>query len=309
MTFVLIVGLTLLAAAIFVLVRNATASRERADATIDQITAYGYRAAATGAYDEGGSRRSLGDVATSIGSRIRLRGLGTGEAEATDMLVSAGMYSTTPDRLLGYQVFGSVGGGLLLLWVGAVAGFATLWLVLFAIFGAVIGFLVPLTFVRRRVRLRREQIEDELPDLIDLLVVCIEAGLSFPGAMRMAADRLQGPLGQELRLTLQEQNMGLTTGAALTNLSKRADTAGVHIFTRSIVQGEALGVSMGQIMRNIAEEMRKRRKSAGRGAGAEGAGEDALPARLPHLPLAVRRHPAAGDHHDRQRAGWLAAGR
>lgn len=262
MTFVLIVGLTLLAAAVFVLVRNATASRERADATIDQITAYGYSGTATGrAYDDAGARRSFGDVASSIGARLRIRGIGVDEDEAREMLVSAGLYSTTPDRLLGYQVFSAVAGGLVLLWLGAVASFSTVWLVLFALFGVVLGWLVPLTYVRRRMRLRREQIEDELPDLIDLLVVCIEAGLSFPGAMRMAADRMQGPLGQELRLTLQEQNMGLTTSAALTNLSKRADTAGVHIFTRSIVQGEQLGVSMGQIMRNIAEEMRKRRKS------------------------------------------------
>ena len=147
--------------------------------------------------------------------------------------------------------------------------------------------------------MRHDQIEYELPDLIDLLVVSIEAGLSFPGAMRLAAERIRGPLGQELRLTLQEQNMGLTNEDALRNLYTRAETPGVAIFTRSIIQGQALGVSMAQIMRNIAEEMRKRRKAA--------AEEKAQKAPIKMLfPLVFLIFPSmfvvillAGDHHHR----------
>ena len=135
-------------------------------------------------------------------------------------------------------------------------------MVVLTIFGVIIGWMLPLVIVRRQIRLRHERIENELPDLIDLLVVTIEAGLSFPAAMRLASDRVQGPLGQELRLTLQEQNMGLSTEDALRNFYARAETPGIAIFTRSIIQGQALGVSMGHIMRTIAEEMRKRRKAA-----------------------------------------------
>jgi tight adherence protein C len=104
-------------------------------------------------------------------------------------------------------------------------------------------------------------LDRELPELIDLLVVTIEAGVGFAGAMRIAADRMRGPLGEELRLTLQEQNMGLTTSEALRNLGERCPTDGIRIFVRSIAQGESLGVSMGQIMRNVALEMRKRRRA------------------------------------------------
>ena len=108
----------------------------------------------------------------------------------------------------------------------------------------------------------RTQIDYELPELIDLLVVSVEAGVGFSGSLRIAAERLTGPLGQELRLTLQEQNMGLSTTEALENLLVRADTPGVRSFVRSVIQGETLGVSIGQIMRNLAGEMRKRRKAA-----------------------------------------------
>ena len=56
--------------------------------------------------------------------------------------------------------------------------------------------------------------------------------------------------------------MGLATRDALQNMAERADTAGMRTFVRAVVQGEQLGVSIGQIMRNLAEEMRKRRRAA-----------------------------------------------
>jgi tight adherence protein C len=102
--------------------------------------------------------------------------------------------------------------------------------------------------------------DDALPELIDLLVVTVEAGLGLSGSMQVAADRLRGPLGDELRLTLQEQRMGLTTTEALRNLLDRADTPGIRAFVRAIVQGETLGISIGQIMRDVATDMRKRRR-------------------------------------------------
>jgi tight adherence protein C len=116
--------------------------------------------------------------------------------------------------------------------------------------------------VNRRGRSRLEQIEYELPELVDLLVVTLEAGISFAGSMQLAAERVRGPLGEELRLSLQEQRMGLSVTDALRNMMQRADTPSVRSFVRSILQGEQLGVSTGQIMRNLAGEMRKRRRSA-----------------------------------------------
>jgi tight adherence protein C len=85
--------------------------------------------------------------------------------------------------------------------------------------------------------------------------------MGFSGSMQVAAERFSGPLGDELRLTLQEQAMGLPTDKAMANLLARADTDGMRSFVRSIRQGETLGVSIGQIMRNLAHEMRARRRS------------------------------------------------
>jgi tight adherence protein C len=69
-----------------------------------------------------------------------------------------------------------------------------------------------------------------------------------------------GPLGDELRLTLQEQDMGLSTQEALNNLLDRASTPAIRTFVRAIIQGETLGVSIGRIMRDLAVEMRKNRR-------------------------------------------------
>jgi len=102
----------------------------------------------------------------------------------------------------------------------------------------------------------------QLPELIDLLVVTVEAGLGFGSSLQVASEKLDGPLGDELRLTLQEQNMGLSTNESLKNMLARAETPAMRSFVRSILQGEILGVSIGEIMRNLSTEMRKRRRAA-----------------------------------------------
>jgi tight adherence protein C len=257
-TIVLILGLILLATSVFVLARTLLFTPGRSELRLEEIRAYGFRSQDAVDAESG---PSLGDLAGRVGGRLRGSRFTMSEEQMRGMLVQAGMYGTSADRLLGSQVLGAVVGGLLLLWLTSLGGFSIVLIILFTAAGVVLGFMAPIVYVKRRIRLRHDEIEYELPDLIDLLVVSLEAGLSFPASMRVASDRLTGALGQELRLTLQEQNMGLSIEDALGNLQKRADTGGMAIFTRSVIQGQALGISMGQIMRNVAEEMRKRRKS------------------------------------------------
>jgi tight adherence protein C len=135
-----------------------------------------------------------------------------------------------------------------------------------AVFGTIAcgfaGWYFPMMMVKRRARYRLDAIEYDLPELIDLLVVGVEAGLGFSAAMSAAVGRLPGPLGEEMRLMLQEQTLGLTPVEALTNVLTRVDTPSLRSFVRSIVQGEQLGISIGDVLRNVALEMRKRRRAA-----------------------------------------------
>jgi tight adherence protein C len=128
------------------------------------------------------------------------------------------------------------------------------------LFAVAFGWLGPMIIVRRRARKRLEEIDADMPELIDLLVTTVEAGVAFSGSLRLAATRFHGALGEELRLAIQEQEMGLSANEALTNMLTRADTGAMRSFVRSILQGETLGVSIGKIMRDLAIEMRKRRR-------------------------------------------------
>jgi tight adherence protein C len=146
------------------------------------------------------------------------------------------------------------------LWSASVAGFGGMIVVLGFAISILVGWTAPLSIVENRRRRRMTDVDRELPELIDLLVVTVEAGLGFTGSLRVSAERFRGALGEELRLTMQEQNMGLSTDEALRNLLARCETPAMRSFVRSIIQGETLGVSIGQIMRNLAIEMRKRRR-------------------------------------------------
>ena len=176
-------------------------------------------------------------------------------------LIAAGMYTTTAERLLGAKFLAAVGGAFLWLVLGAAMGASGLVVVGGMVGSGVIGWVLPTFIVDSRARQRRNQVERGLPDLIDLIVVTLEAGLSFPQSLRLAATKIKEPLSSEVRLTLQEQNMGLTLVEALEHMLARIDTPGVRMFARSIAQGETMGVSTGQIMRNLAIELRKRQRA------------------------------------------------
>ncbi len=176
-------------------------------------------------------------------------------------LRSAGMYSFAPETFFGAQAALTLGGVAFAFWVGAAKGLAVPVVVLFALFAGYVGFAVPLTLVSRRARLRIESIDRQMPELVDLLVVAIEAGLGLGAALDRAATRMTGALAAELRLVLQEQGLGATSAEALAHLVERSDTPAVRTFVRTLVQGDRLGVPIGQTMRAIATDMRKRRRA------------------------------------------------
>jgi tight adherence protein C len=260
---ILIIGLGLLGLAVTMVLRAFFPSAGHSTDALDQIGAYGYAGALP--EGDGAPRRSFltwaDDLASSVGAWVGEHFSSLKPANLRARLISAGMYDVTPERVLGYKVALPVVGTILWLWLAGLAGVSALWLVVVAILVAVVGWILPTAIIDRRARIRRERIEKDLPDLIDLIVVSLEAGLSFPQSMRMAAAKVKEPLASEMRLTLQEQNMGLTLVEALENFLRRIDTQGVRMFARSISQGETLGVSTGQIMRNLAVELRKRRKA------------------------------------------------
>jgi tight adherence protein C len=259
-TFILIIGLVLLAFAVAVLVQ-AFSSRNTTE-VVEQIGAYGFRGfVARDDLGDSSGRRSLSELPTRIGAWLNRRFGNRGEAETRRRLVSAGWYSTTPTALLGYRLIAAIAFAAGFLLLSAIIQPGTFFFILGLVLASVCGWYLPSMILNRKTEERHHLIDRELPELIDLLVVTVEAGIGFNGSLRLAAEELEGPLAQELRLTLQEQSMGLAMQEALDNLAYRVDTPGVKAFVRGITQGETLGVSIAQILSNIADEARKRRKA------------------------------------------------
>lgn len=258
MTLLILLAFVLGAVAVVSLIKAVTEPRTRADVRVQQIELYGYRqaesAVAPARLTSGGARALAQKLGDFVGDRF-----GTDDdSKLRRELLAAGLYNLNPRALVGYQVLTAI--------LGALYGFSTDVLPVFTgpivdtvLFG-MFGWVVPITYVRRTGRLRLERIDRKLPDVIDLIVVAVEAGQGFAQAMQTAADRTGGPLGDELKLTLQEQRFGLAIDRALENLNNRADTPNMRTFVRGVVQGERLGVSIGQIMRNIGRDLRLRRR-------------------------------------------------
>jgi tight adherence protein C len=259
-------GLLCTGAAVVLVARAAAFPRARIAAALDQIGAYGFEAPVATTTDEGGPSGPLRGLVDStagvIGGFIGSRLNSVKDAELRSMMVAGGMYRTSPRTFVGYQALAMLALGAFGLWWATSTGQPLLFALVAPIGGAYMGFRLPFMLVKQRAKRRMNQIERELPELIDILVVTIEAGLGFVASLQLASERLSGPLGDELRLTLQEQRMGLGTNDALRNLLARCQTPGVLTFVRSMLQGEQLGVSVGQIMRDLAREMRIKRRQA-----------------------------------------------
>lgn len=255
----------MLIALVLLLVGVATASlaaalstaRTRADVRVREIGLYGYSAAAKPATDTGFDAQA---VAERVGEAVGKRFGTESDSRLKREIQAAGLYKLTPRALVGYQVLATAIGVLLGITIDVIPPVPGP--IVDTIFLAAIGWLIPITIVKRAGRLRLDTIERRLPDVIDLIVVSVEAGQGFAQAMRTAAERTPGALGSELRLTLQEQQFGLPMDRSLENLNARADTPNMRTFVRGVVQGERLGVSIGQIMRNIGHEMRMRRRAS-----------------------------------------------
>ena len=266
LTLVLLVGLGFLAVGVTLMARAITASSPRAAERLEQISAYGYAASDQRLRERTtprakSLREGLDRLAISVGDTIAPHLSFMSDRSMRERLTRAGMYGASARKILGYQILIAAAGAFLWIWLAGLEGVSTALFLLGLVGVVLICWFLPLAYVDSTGRRRRDSIERTLPDVIDLLVVTLEAGLSLPQSLRLAASRLRGPIAQEMRLTLQEQNMGLTLVEALANLQQRVDTPAVRLFSRSIAQGESLGVPISQLMRTLAEEMRKRRKA------------------------------------------------
>jgi tight adherence protein C len=268
MILILLVGLLLIAVSFGLFARALLLSRLRAAKALRQIDAYGF-GATTDKLAPGRAKATLPSlhlkdavdvVAGRFGTLLSRRVKNASEENLKLLLQGAGFYTLPPRRFIGYQVIGTLTLGALFLWFAVTGNRSPVVSLLIVIIAVLCGWSLPLTLVKRRARRRGERIDYDMPDLIDMLVATVEAGMAFSSSLQIAARRFRGPLGDELRLSLQEQSMGLGLNDALKNMLERQDTRAVRAFVRSLIQGEQLGVSVGQTLRNLSHDMRTLRR-------------------------------------------------
>ena len=123
----------------------------------------------------------------------------------------------------------------------------------------VIGIMGPTLYLRSRVSSHQGGIRKQLPDAMDLLGVCIEAGLSFDSALLKIAERLKGPFVDELLIVHREILMGLPRREALQNLSNASDIDELKTFASALIQAEQLGIPINNVMRVQSAQLRMTR--------------------------------------------------
>lgn len=124
----------------------------------------------------------------------------------------------------------------------------------------VVGFLIPGMVLRARIDRRKQAIIKKLPDALDLMTICVEAGLAFNGAMQRVAEKWDDPLANEFGRVLQEMQLGKSRRQALRDMVDRMEVPDVTSFIAAILQADQLGGGVSKILRIQSEQMRIRRR-------------------------------------------------
>jgi len=163
----------------------------------------------------------------------------------------------TPDRMIAVK-------GLALLALGAIGALLalrhpTLMIVTGGI-GAAAGFFLPDVLLYNAGLKRQQQLALTLPDALDLLTICVEAGLGFDAALAQVARNVKGPLAAEFARVLQEMQIGKSRGEAMRALAERTTSPELRAFVSALTQSTELGIPVANVLREQAREMRVRRR-------------------------------------------------
>jgi tight adherence protein C len=124
-----------------------------------------------------------------------------------------------------------------------------------------IGVMLPAARLKRRIRKRNDTIFKDLPDIIDMLAVAVEAGCGFDAALSIVCQHFDSPMADELRLALQGMELGMPRREVLQELKRRTDLDVVRTFMLALIQADGLGIPVGRVLTSQATEIRSRRRA------------------------------------------------
>ena len=230
--------------------------------------------------------RLLRPLAGSIGEKIAALVPRRRADQLRHKLLIAGVSAKVgPEEFVVFQGVGCGAGVLFGLLAAQAGGYHGFGLVRMVAITAAMGVFAPVAWLRRKQDERQGAIRRDLPDVLDLLAISVEAGIGFEGAVEVVTRHFDGPLAAEFARTLQEMELGLPRREALQNLKRRTEVPDLSNFVLAMTQADALGMPMGRVLKTQAAEMRLKRRQWAR----ERAGK--LPVKI-LLPLTVFILPA-----------------
>lgn len=174
-------------------------------------------------------------------------------------ILQAGVSSkVTPIKILINQLLSSILGALLSLLYFQITKNKINIALIFAM--SVIAFLIPIVYYRTKAKERQKLIKNSLPDLLDMLYVSVEAGLSFDAAIKKTAAKMKGPLSMEISKAMDDITKGREREEALRSIGQRTQVEDVSTFLTAVIQSELLGSNIANMLRIQSRVMREKRK-------------------------------------------------
>lgn len=174
----------------------------------------------------------------------------------------AGLYSMSSVHLISGAKALSLAAGLV---GGYLLGTKMNSVMLYLAMGGLAGYLLPVAWLRSQIQKQRQALEHGLPDALDLMVVCVEAGLTVDAAMQRVGREISLPhpaLARELAITHMETQMGMPRSEALRNLSRRTGSEALQSLSAMLIQAERFGTGVAESLRIYAESLRIKRQYA-----------------------------------------------
>ena len=131
---------------------------------------------------------------------------------------------------------------------------------LFVVMFGALGFVFPRVWLKGKVKARQKLVIRAMPDAMDLITTCVEAGLGLDAALARVAEKSGGPLAEELSHMLRDVAMGKMRREAMTELEQRIGVEELTTFINSIIQAEQLGVGIAQVLRVQSDQLRTKRR-------------------------------------------------
>jgi len=128
--------------------------------------------------------------------------------------------------------------------------------IVYALIAGLLGYNFPVLWLNGEVKKRQQAIRKEMPDALDLLTICVEAGLGFDAAMSKVASKWDNELSQAFAITIKEMQLGKIRREALKNMADRIDIPEMTSFVAALIQSEQLGVSLSKVLHIQSEQMR-----------------------------------------------------